>query len=285
MSKRFLYFFISLLSLTGFALPAKSEAVSMLYAPQNMSYALPLYRYELINLKTYLDEAVPSDEQNVQTVQSSIYDRPYSWDENDINSAQLKRNTLTLGGVSIGVLGLLYLAPSSFTNWEDDDKKNPFRKWWDNVSREPVWDKDDWFLNYVTHPYSGAVYYMGARSAGANPYYSFMYSFMLSTFWWEYGIESFAERPSIQDLIVTPIAGSIVGEGFYLLKRHIVENNYCLNDSPALGKTVALIIDPFTEISDYIWKDDGPKNFSLRSSPTLSRHGHMGYSISFSYSF
>jgi hypothetical protein len=32
---------------------------------------------------------------------------------------------------------------------------------------------------------------------------------------WEYVIESFAEQPSIQDLIATPIMGSVVGELFH----------------------------------------------------------------------
>ena len=51
-----------------------------------------------------------------------------------------------------------------------------FKKWKDNVSEGPVKDEDDFFLNYITHPYWGAVYYMSARSAGANIFYSFLYS-------------------------------------------------------------------------------------------------------------
>lgn len=216
----------------------------------------------------------------------SIYDRPYSIDENIVDSKMLKRNTVALFGTGVGVMGLLYAMPTSFTNWEDDGQ-NPASKWWDNVSQAPVWDKDDLFLNYVTHPYAGAIYYMGARSAGANAAYSCLYSFALSTFFWEYGIEAFAERPSIQDLIVTPLAGSVLGEWFYRSKRNIIKNNYTLYDSKFLGRSALLLMDPMTELSNYIWKDDKPMNnsFSLSSQPFVTRRGHLGYGISLKFNF
>lgn len=215
----------------------------------------------------------------------SIYDRPYSLWENNVDKPTLRRNTLLLFGAGVGAMGVLYLMPSSFTNWEDDGE-SPFRKWWDNVSHAPVWDEDDWFLNYVTHPYAGAIYYMGARSAGAGAGVSFAYSFALSTFFWEYGIEAFAERPSIQDLIVTPVAGSLLGEGFYLIKRHLVENDYNLCDSRALGITVALLIDPISEIGDFLFGEDAEKHdVAFHGQPLISKDGKLGYYVSFSFTF
>lgn len=216
----------------------------------------------------------------------NIYDRPYSFDENIIDKKMLGRNTAALFGTGIATMGFLYAMPSSFTNWEDDGK-SPGKKWWDNVSREPVWDSDDIFLNYVTHPYAGAIYYMGARSAGANAAYSFLYSLTLSTFFWEYGLEAFAERPSIQDLIVTPTAGALLGEWFYKSKRQIIENNYELCESQFLGKTALMLMDPMTEISNYLWNDNKPMNnsFSLSSQPIITRHGHLGYGLNLQFSF
>lgn len=216
----------------------------------------------------------------------SVYDRPYSLNENIVDKKMLGRNTGVMFGVGIGTMAFLYAMPSSFTNWEDDGK-SPFKKWWDNVSREPVWDKDDFFLNYVTHPYAGAIYYMGARSAGANAAYSFLYSFALSTFFWEYGIEAFAERPSIQDLIVTPTAGAILGEGFYKAKRHILENDGYLCDSKALGTTTLWLMDPITEAGHLIWKDQKPINdsFSFSSQPMITPSGRLGYSMRMQFSF
>lgn len=216
----------------------------------------------------------------------TVYERPYSLDENYIDKKMLGRNTAVLFGTGIATMGFLYMMPTSFTNWEDDDE-GPFEKWWDNVSREPVWDSDDLFLNYVTHPYAGAIYYMGARSAGANAMTSFWYSFALSTFFWEYGIESFAERPSIQDLIVTPVAGAFIGEWFYKVKRGIVENDGYLGDSKALGTFALWAMDPITEAGNLIWGDDKPINdsFSFSSQPTITPTGRLGYGMRLNFAF
>ena len=215
----------------------------------------------------------------------NVYDRPYSLTENNLDKDLLFHNTAGLVGVSLATMGILYLMPS--TNWDDDDHKNPASKWWKNVSRRPVWDKDDFFLNYVTHPYAGAVYYMGARSAGANAQYSFLYSFALSTFFWEYGIESFAERPSIQDLIVTPVFGSLLGESFYQAKRALLDNDRELWGSRALGQTAIFLMDPMTEISEYFFSDTPPEEqkFSFSSQPIVSRHNSLGYGLHMTYHF
>ena len=74
----------------------------------------------------------------------SIYDRPYSIDENIVDSKMLKRNTVALFGTGVGVMGLLYAMPTSFTNWEDDGQ-NPASKWWDNVSQALIGNGNtDW---------------------------------------------------------------------------------------------------------------------------------------------
>lgn len=230
--------------------------------------------------------AQPNDENDAaRYLPDSVYDRPYETAENNIDSTLLKRNTGLLFGAGFATMGFLYMMPSSFTNWEDDGE-SPFSKWWDNVSHAPVWDSDDLFLNYVTHPYAGAIYYMGARSAGVNVFGSFLYSFALSTFFWEYGIESFAERPSIQDLIVTPVAGAFLGEWFYLKKREIMENDYQLWGSKTLGKTAIFLMDPMTEVTHLIWPNTTEEqNFSFSSQPYLSSGGGLGYGISFQYHF
>ncbi len=215
------------------------------------------------------------------------YKRPYSLSESQINKSALAKNTFLLVGAGVGAMGLLYLMPSSVTNWEDDDK-SPAKKWWDNVTHGPVWDKDDLWLNYIAHPYVGAIYYMGARSTGANAMESFLYSFALSTFFWEYGIESFAEIPSIQDLIVTPVAGALLGEGFYIAKRSIIENGYQLWGSKFLGETSLLLMDPITEIADWL-KDDVESSFaqslSVQAYPSYISEQGLGYRISIHFNF
>ena len=115
-----------------------------------------------------------------------------------------------------------------------------------NVTTGPVWDKDNFFLNYISHPYFGATYYVQARTAGYSIFGSFIYSTLVSTFLWEYGVEAFAEIPSIQDIIVTPVFGSIIGEGFYYSINKIKSNNYRLLGSKILGHTSVFLMDPFS---------------------------------------
>lgn len=215
---------------------------------------------------------------------AAVYREPYQTDDRHLDKKLLTRNTVTLFGAGLGTMGFLYMMPSSFTNWEDDDD-GVFEKWWDNISHGPVWDKDDLFLNYVTHPYAGAIYYIGARSAGGGIGYSTFYSFMLSTFFWECGIEAFAERPSIQDLIVTPVAGAFLGEWFYQSKRLILERDYELLGSKRLGKTAVFLMDPITEITQIIFDDTKQKdNISFASYPISSGRG-LGYGFRWQYRF
>ena len=53
----------------------------------------------------------------------NVYDRPYSLWENKVDTKLLGRNTGLLVGVSVATMGILYMMPTSFTNWEDDDDK------------------------------------------------------------------------------------------------------------------------------------------------------------------
>ena len=233
------------------------------------------------------DMAWPNIQNLKRADAENVYDRPYSLTENKIDKPLLYKNTTVLVGFGVGTMAFLYSMPSSFTNWDSDDHRNPLQKWWRNVSRGPVWDKDDLFLNYVTHPYAGAIYYMGARSTGANAGYSFLYSFALSTFFWECGIEAFAERPSIQDLIVTPVFGSLLGEGFYMAKRSILGNDGKLWGSTAAGTTALFLMDPMTEISTRFFPKRSPEDnrVSFSSQPIISRNYSIGYGLRMTVTF
>ncbi len=217
----------------------------------------------------------------------SVYAKPYSFWENDVDYKLVKAQTYTVIGASLAGLGILYMLPESFTNWDKDDTSNIFSKWWNNVKDGPVTDSDDFFLNYVTHPYWGAVYYMAARSSGASAPYSFLYSAIISTFFWEYGVEAFAEVPSKQDLWITPIIGSILGEGFYLSKRHILGNNYQLLGSEALGHTAIFLMDPLSEVASWFIEEDDLKEneVALYSFPGITSSGDMSYNLSLSFKF
>jgi len=117
-------------------------------------------------------------------------------------------------GYQFAAIAVIYLAPESISGWDREQKENySFDKWRNNVS-EPVWDEDRWWINYILHPYWGGTYYIRARERGLDRAQAFWYSALLSTLW-EYGAEALAEPVSAQDLVVTPVAGFLVGE--YLL--------------------------------------------------------------------
>ncbi|WP_435532761.1 DUF3943 domain-containing protein [Vibrio stylophorae] len=173
----------------------------------------------------------------------------------------VKEQTYTILGLSVSTVALMTLLPESFTNWDSEDRSfsNLGKKWKDNVKAGPVWDKDDHVLNYIAHPYFGGVYYTVARHAGYNEFQSFGYSFIMSTFFWEYGVESFAEVPSIQDIIVTPFWGAVVGEWMYQTELDIVANGGEVLGSEWLGSTSLFFLNPVGHIHWWvtdIWRDN-----------------------------
>lgn len=246
----------------------------------------------MMNLSEYEDTlSLPLIDEKLKFEQT-IYDRPYSLWENQPNYKRLRNNSFLLLGGCVAVAGLLYVMPESVSKWDKETMSfnSLFNDWWDNVSSGPVIDKDDFAMNYISHPYCGAIYYMGARSAGCNAAYSLLYSFLLSTFFWEYGIEAFAEIPSIQDLIITPIGGALLGEAFYLAKREIVNNNYRLLNSKILGYAAICLMDPLNEIINLLpgshkKRNSSLSNISFSSFPKIEPNGSLSYQLSLNVMF
>lgn len=115
--------------------------------------------------------------------------------------------TVALLGAQVGTLGVLSQLPSDVTNWGEGS----FDQILQNDLRGPKWDTDGWGWNYLAHPVVGSEYYLLARNRGANWWQSLSYSVAMSTFW-ELFTEAYYERPSRQDLLITPLAGSLLGE-------------------------------------------------------------------------
>lgn len=195
--------------------------------------------------------------QPTETSSRNIYDYPYSPTFSCPNWRRLMVNSSVLAAGGITTLVILEHMPEESTAWSrSEQKKNSMWKRYRKHFKEgPVWDGDKFVFNGILHPYGGAAYYMGARSCGFNIWGSFIYSFCVSTFFWEYGVECFMEVPSVQDLVITPVVGSIFGEGFYLAKRAILKNNYCLLGSKFLGYFVAFLVDPLNEAVGYFRGD------------------------------
>lgn len=84
---------------------------------------------------------------------------------------------------------------------------------WENISGwHWIVDNDNFLANGFGHPYQGSFAYMAARSSGIGAVGSFPYAFVSSAFW-ELLMEK--EDPSINDMIMTPIGGSVLGEVLY----------------------------------------------------------------------
>lgn len=169
------------------------------------------------------------------------------------NPARLWSQTKLMFGLGVVATGILYAMPESVTGWDRDVSPADLpARWWNNVSRPPIWDTDDWFFNYVGHPYCGGVYYQMARKSGYGSWGSFIYSTVMSTFFWEYGVEAFAERPSVQDLLLTSTAGWIYGEWAFRKERNIRANQGRLMGSRILGGTALFFLDPVDHLGDLV---------------------------------
>jgi hypothetical protein len=121
----------------------------------------------------------------------------------------LGRDTAFFLGYQVVAAGILYLLPENMTKWTAEQRRTSMERWWDNV-RHPVWDQDNWYVNYIGHPYFGAIGYIRARERRFGAFGGFWYAALISGLY-EFGIEALFERPSYQDLIVTPVGGLLLG--------------------------------------------------------------------------
>lgn len=134
----------------------------------------------------------------------------------------------------------------------------------------PVRDKDGAFVNYVLHPISGSIYYQAARISGYSKMQSFGYSFLMSTFFWEYGVESLFETPSWNDLWATPLLGSLLGELFLQLYQKVEANEGEVLGSSKLGFGVKLLLNSAETLRPYI-----NRIFGLQ----VLKSGRAGFSV------
>ena len=145
----------------------------------------------------------------------------------------------TLTALSFVGIGVYAFAPSSFTGINKEtaleEAIEDFKNAW---TKPPVFDKDNSAINFLGHPYFGMNFYLSQRNYGESPLYSFLFSTLTSTAF-EYFIESWAEQPSIQDLIITPIVGSILGELVYLATQEMRKDGFTKAE-----KIILTIINP-----------------------------------------
>ncbi len=122
-----------------------------------------------------------------------------------------------------GEMTVLFLSPYGISKWVRTQFPYVGNHYREAFTRPPTLDKDDALTDFFEHPYQGAFDYNCMRSQGATILQSSLFVMLHSTLW-EYAIESSEERPSIQDLIVTPLAGSVLGELVHLATMQMIRN-------------------------------------------------------------
>lgn len=203
------------------------------------------------DIASYYPEKYPVTRWENLSPKADFYQSPYQIslfsDKNGEDSARLWSQTKSIFVYGFGVIGVIALLPADISKW--DKEEGIFNKWTDNVRIGPVWDRDNWPLNYIGHPYFGGLYYQVARKSGYRQWDAFIYSALMSSFYWEYGIEAFAEVPSIQDLIVTPVLGWAFGEWAFNTEMDIRADNDTIWGSSILGTTALVFLDPVDSLN------------------------------------
>ena len=219
-------------------------------------------------------------------IDPSLYDSPYRISlfdpQNGEDGGRAWSQTKSLFFYGLGVVGVLYALPESATGW--DRESDIWGKWVENVKEGPVWDRDNWAYNYIGHTYSGGVYYQVARKSGYRQWDAFVYACMMSTFYWEYGVEAFAEPPSIQDLVVTPLLGWVYGEWAFQTEIGIRDNENKVLGSKTLGGISLFFLDPVDMLGRGVnrvvgrrWVKAGYGYFSYTAAPTATETDHTVY--------
>ncbi|MBI3771590.1 MAG: DUF3943 domain-containing protein [Gammaproteobacteria bacterium] len=168
----------------------------------------------------------------------------------------------------VGVVTVLYFSPESVSKWSTQQKNgNPFRKWNDNVNSLRR-DHDRWEVNYIGHPYFGAVYYTRARNRGFSREQSLGYATAMSTLY-EYGIEAIFEPASVQDLIFTPVGGAVLGEYFMIGRQKILNKIDATGEKTWTDSVALFLIDPLGAVNKSVLRTFG-KQSSLDVFPTVS---------------
>lgn len=159
--------------------------------------------------------------------------------------------------LAIGTIGVIALLPESISQWSEEDKalrdtQTLLKKHADHLEEAPKMDNDNFAINYIGHPVSGSYFYIWGRQSGLSRTESFVLTTLMSTFYWEYGWEAFAEVPSTQDLLITPILGSLLGEVTNHLYNEIVYQENKVYDSLFLGSLSKILLNPIGQTNEYL---------------------------------
>jgi len=191
------------------------------------------------------EEVLPAYDRNLKTASLNLpqtflqkqSDVPLLRNENSGIWTKIGRAELFIGGAELLGATALIVTPKRVTKWSHNWELDA----WRHIKRSlklPVWDDDNWKINFIGHPIAGSIYYNSLRSQNASIFHSFLFA-TTQSFIWEYFIEATAEKPSTQDLIITPIVGSILGESIHMLTMNMRRNGFNFFE-----KVFVLILNP-----------------------------------------
>lgn len=123
-----------------------------------------------------------------------------------------------------------------------------------NLKSGFAWDDDNFYVNNVGHVYQGGLYFNAARVNGMGFWKSIPYTFVGSLSW---ELFSETEQPSINDMIITTLTGTMVGEVSYRLTPHLIDERV-RGGKRFLREAVAGFINPIEGFhrlfSGRLWK-------------------------------
>ena len=146
---------------------------------------------------------------------------------NDGADSSRHRNYLIPAAELTGFLAVLNAYDRvAYANDVEDGKKvynSTLATTWDHL-REQRWvhDRDPFNVNQFGHPYQGATMFGWPRASGLGFWTSLVYS-DVGSFAWEMAGET--TPPSINDLITTGQAGSLLGEALYRMADLVLKDN------------------------------------------------------------
>jgi len=160
------------------------------------------------------------------------------------------RGGAEVGGVlAVGFVNYLLFTAAAGGLVRQGDQKWALRYDWPELRAKLVGtgyelDVNNYSTNYVWHPFAGTNYFHVARSSHLSFIESAVFATLGSSIWEFFG--EIREKVSVNDMIVTPVAGTAIGEttmqlsGFFTRSRHDKIHN----------KVLAVVFSPVKAVND-----------------------------------
>ncbi len=186
--------------------------------------------------------AIPAEAQVNDTLYSSLSQQPHGiWfhKTNSVFKRVAYSQAILWPASAAGHLGL-YIRDGELGNLSNIYTLRMYKR---TFTLPPVWDSDTFSWNYVVHPIMGSFSYLAYRNKRAHWAEAFAGAALNSAIY-EYFIAGATQQPSINDMVMTPILGSLLGEGIYQLKKQMLRNRHL----GIVEKIVMTVSDPFEVI-------------------------------------